>query len=189
MKDIEIWKSVGIVKGVNFTGLYEVSNFGRVRSLDRLCEHIDGRKRHLKGKILKLLPNGKGYLMVSLHKNNLAIQVQVHYLVLQTFKPNPDPKIYTEINHIDENKRNNYLNNLEWCTRQYNNTYGTKIERTAKSHQKPVILLDLQRNFIKKFDSVKDAAEFLGCTPRNISVCIKKQMKVLKRYRCEYLQK
>lgn len=278
----EVWKSVGIVRGVDFTGLYEASNLGYIRSIDSICEYIDGRKRHLKGRVLRPSIDKKGYSSVTLYKNGLKVCIRVHRLVLQTFEPNPNPEIYTEINHIDENKKNNCLNNLEWCTRQYNNTYGTRLERVSRSRIKhelesrclsfiPVVqldldgnilnvyyqekdittknnnfsykyitkrinkginiaygffwikldkyneltqnellnlikkgidrsdenlnkrktcvaILDLQGNFIKKFDSIASAESFLNCCPSTVSSCLKGRSKTAKGYKCVYLE-
>lgn len=110
----EIWRPV-----VGYEGLYEVSSYGRVRSLDR----YDSRNRFRKGRILKLSDNGRGYLIVGLHSNNKVKNFLVHRLVAEAFLPNPEN--LTEVNHKDEDKSNNCVDNLEWCNRNYNINYGT----------------------------------------------------------------
>lgn len=99
-----------------YEGLYEVSNLGNVKSLRR-------------GKLMK---PGKshGYLRVSLRKDNKTQYFSVHRLVAIVFIPNPENLPY--INHKDESRDNNCVENLEWCTAQYNNTYGTSIKRRVE---------------------------------------------------------
>ena len=126
---VEEWKDIVIEKGgqvFDYTGLYQVSNLGRVRSLDR----IDGMGRKVEEKILKL-GNNKGYQSVFLHKNGKAKIFQVHRLVATAFIPNPDN--LPVVNHKDENPSNNCVDNLEWCTQKYNINYGTSIERMSKT--------------------------------------------------------
>ena len=109
----EIWQPVE-----GYEGLYEVSNLGRVKSL-----------KYGKEKILKSWNNGKGYLFVSLCRNGKMKHFKVHRLVSTAFIPNPEG--LPEINHIDENKSNNCLSNLEWCSHKYNSNYGTRTKRVA----------------------------------------------------------
>ena len=108
---------------------YEVSTFGRVRSVD----HIDnlGRKHH--GKILRQVSDGKGnYLYVTMTSPIGSRRESVHRIVASAFLPNPEG--YNEINHIDEDKKNNSVWNLEWCSRSYNNSYGGRMNG-EKNHQ------------------------------------------------------
>lgn len=120
----EIWKPI---KG--YEGFYEVSNLGRVRSLDR-TEHIRNKAgritaRQRKGKVLKpCLDSGGHYLHVMLRGK----PTNVHRIVAKTFIDNPND--YPEANHIDEDKTNNCVMNLEWCDHKYNNNYGSKIGST-----------------------------------------------------------
>lgn len=119
---VEIWKEIPFAKG-----LYEVSNLGRVRSINRgiLCQH----------------DNGTGRLIVRLSiPNKKPKNYKVHRLVAIAFVPNP--KNYPEINHKDENPKNNCASNLEWCTRKYNINYSSKIKINAHkvglSRRKPI---------------------------------------------------
>lgn len=114
----EIWKSVE-----GYEGLYEVSNFGRVKSL--------GNEKTRKEKILKVGENGCGYMFVTLSKEGKIKPFLIHRLVAAAFLPNPEK--LPQINHRDEDKTNNCVENLEWCTRDYNNNYGTRNDRVAKA--------------------------------------------------------
>lgn len=144
----EIWKSV-----VGYENLYEVSSFGRVRSVDRTTigktAFSDDSLYHFKGKILKQgnrKTSGMPYKQVVLYKNKEHKTVAVHRLVAEAFIPNPDN--LPQVNHKDENPSNNNVSNLEWCTYKYNVNYGTATDRRALKtrnnayNQKPVICLN-----------------------------------------------
>lgn len=100
----EIWRSVK-----DYEGLYEVSNLGRVRN----CRT---------GRVLRLWKDKYGYLLVGLHKDGVRKHCLVHRLVAQAFLPNPNN--LPQVNHKDENKENNRVENLEWCDGFYNQTYS-----------------------------------------------------------------
>ncbi|MDC1406077.1 NUMOD4 domain-containing protein [Akkermansiaceae bacterium] len=117
-----MWKDI---KGYN--GSYQVSDNGEVRSLDREVVTKDGRSWIAKGKLLKPWMNDKGYLLVYLPDHP---KIRVHRLVAEAFLDNKEN--LCDINHKDEVKHNNKLENLEWCTRSYNMEYSTK--KGAKSH-------------------------------------------------------
>lgn len=118
----EIWKPV---KG--FEGYYEVSNLGRVRRLDRY-DYGCGYPRLYKGGVLKSLCGSGGYYHIMLCKDGTRITKNVHRLVAETFIPNPNN--YSQVNHKDEDKSNNTIDNLEWCDAKYNTNYGTKNKRS-----------------------------------------------------------
>lgn len=120
----EIWKDI---KG--YEGIYQVSNLGNVRSLDRYVRNGQGL-RLIKSRLLKLKAY-EDYIMVTLSHKNVHKQCCVHRLVAETFINNPNN--YPCINHKDCNKLNNNVENLEWCTYQYNNIYGDRLEKTAKT--------------------------------------------------------
>lgn len=158
MEEKEEWKDVGIVKGIDFTGLCQVSTFGNVKFLDRWVEYKNGYKRFYKEELKK--PRLKnGYQFVRLSKEGKHTEISVHRLVLQTFRPNKNPELYTQINHIDENKENNRLDNLEWCTAEENNNHGTRKERATKTrrlHFVPTVQLDLKGNIVNVYYQKED---------------------------------
>lgn len=125
----EIWKPV-----VGYEGLYEVSNLGRVRSVDRYVSFgrwgDNGQTRFRKSHLLSPKID-EGYYRVALSKDGVKKLFKVHRLVAQAFIPNPDN--LPVVNHKDEDKSNNIVTNLEWCTIQYNSTYGSSIEKNLKT--------------------------------------------------------
>jgi hypothetical protein len=160
----EIWKPIK-----DYEGLYEVSNYGRVRSVDRyieaqcaLSKSSQPVRYFRKGRILKVHLIGKtGYLGVMLSKGDVAKNFRVHRLVAEAFIPNP--LNLQEVNHIDEDKINDLANNLEWCTRKQNENHGTKIERAARNRdRKPVEAYDENGNVVARFDRISDAARCYG---------------------------
>ena len=110
----EIWKDIQ-----GYEGKYQVSNLGRVKSLNY---HRSGKER-----ILKYLINTRGYLTTMLYKNGIGKNVRINRLVAQAFIENPEN--LPEVNHIDEDKTNNRVGNLEWCSHEYNTNFGTRNER------------------------------------------------------------
>lgn len=107
---LEEWKDV---KG--YEGIYKISNLGRIKSLPRNGTIKTER-------ILRVFEDRYGYLYVSLNKNNSKKKEKVHRLVATAFISNPNS--YEQVNHIDENKKNNHVENLEWCTAKYNQNYS-----------------------------------------------------------------
>ena len=123
----EIWKPVK-----DFEGYYEVSNLGRVRSVDRVVlDKVRNCERLLKGRIIIQSDNGHGYKRVVFCKEHKLINKYVHRMVAETFIPNPDN--LPQVNHKDEDKSNNAVSNLEWCSEVYNTNYGTGIQRKSMS--------------------------------------------------------
>lgn len=160
MKD-EIWKDCK-----HYEGLYQVSNYGRVKSLERDIVYKDGRKRHVKEHFLIQRVSYNGYLYVGLSKYGKFKQEKVHRLVAMAFISNPDNKPH--INHIDEDKQNNYVDNLEWVTSKENNNYGNhneKISIALKQTNKNKRGLHSQAKKVfcdgKIFDCIKDCADYL----------------------------
>lgn len=124
----EIWKPV---KG--YEGLYEVSNKGRVKSLKRYSVRFGHQKELVGEKLMSLHKSSEGYIIVHLSKDGERKSKSVHRLVAQAFIPNPH--CYPLINHKDENKANNHVENLEWCTQEYNVNYGTAHKRARTTHK------------------------------------------------------
>ena len=145
MTENETWKDV-----VGFEGLYKVSDKGRVYSVERMSSQC----RRYGGRMLKPKYGGKGYPQVSLHKNGISKTKSVHQLVAEAFIPNP--KGFLEVNHKDENKSNNELSNLEWCTREYNVNYGTRSERSSKALSKKVKATNIKTGEVVTFNSLTE---------------------------------
>ena len=104
---------------------YQISNLGRVRSIDRDLIYSDGRKRHMPGRILKPVLTDNGYFRIALHQKGSYRSYYIHRLVAATFVANPENKPI--VNHIDGNKSNNCAENLEWVTYGENNDHAVSI--------------------------------------------------------------
>lgn len=116
----ETWKDIE-----GYEGIYQISTFGRVKALAKVVNYIDGRKRKYKELLLNLnRTDGHGYSAVSFYKEGIVTQLRVHRLVAQAFLPNP--LNLPCVNHKDGNPKNNYVNNLEWCTYSENTLDGIK---------------------------------------------------------------
>ena len=122
---MEEWKSIP-----GYEGLYEVSSYGRVRSLEKSYIRKNGVMDHKPEIILRPKNNGTGYFTVCLYKNKIHKYYLIHRLVAQAFIPNPDN--LSEVNHKDEDKSNNRVENLEWCTHQYNLNYNDVQKRRSQ---------------------------------------------------------
>lgn len=175
----EEWRTI---KG--YEGMYEVSNEGRVRSLDRYAG-----KNYIKGKVLSMFKGTGGYTIVSLCINGKNKSFSVHRLVAEAFIPNPHD--YPQVNHKDENKNNNDMNNLEWCTAKYNSNYGThnqRLKESSKHRLKPVYQIDKDcGTIIMRWESIKEAAEAIKLSPTLIwLVCNKRGNKTAGGFCWEY---
>lgn len=181
----EIWKDIP-----NYEGLYQVSNLGRVRALKRKIKYKNGNCHTYPEKI-KNQVNSCGYLAVTLSKKGQRRQIKVHRLVALAFIPNPHH--YQQINHKDENKHNNQVDNLEWCNAKYNNNYGTKIKRTVahtdyhlmamhQDHKRtgylsslklsyPVGQYDKNNKLIKTWKSAREVQKIFGWDRSYIEKC------------------
>lgn len=126
----EIWKDV-----VGYETLYQVSNLGRIKRLQK--EYTDtyksGRHRVLPERLLSPSVNKNGYVLVDLHNEQGRVRKYVHRIVAEAFISNPDN--LPCVNHKDENKANNQLENLEWCDYYYNNNYGTTRKRMVDTRR------------------------------------------------------
>lgn len=154
----EIWKDIK-----DYEGLYQVSNLGRVKSVKKEIKYCNGKIVIYPEKILKGFISTSGYFAVDLYKNNTRKRFYVHRLVAEEFIENPLNK--PEINHIDEDKLNNRVENLEWCTSSENKLSGTVIERANKTRKdrkvgyKRIGMYDLNNELIQVFDNIALAEE------------------------------
>ena len=160
----ELWKDI---KG--YEGLYKISNYGRVKSLPR-----NGTVN--KEKIIKNFEDRYGYLYVSLNRANTKKKEKVHRLVAKAFIHNPN--LYEQVNHIDENKKNNYVKNLEWCTAKYNQNYSN-----YKTYKK---IRCLNTNIVYK--SIIEASKKLNIDNSGISKVCKGKRGKINGLKFEYLR-
>ena len=176
--EMEKWKAI---KG--YEGKYEVSNLGNVRSLNY----------HRMGftKVLTPRKGTTGYLRVQLSKNCINKTVNVHRLVAETFLDNPEN--LPSINHKDENKTNNNVENLEFCTVAYNNAYGTHNERVGMTHRnrkdqsKPIIAIDKDGNETY-FPSIKEAERLWGVDHSGVCKVLKGKYERMYGYEWRYAE-
>lgn len=162
MTEKEIWKDV-----VGYEGFYQVSNLGRVKSVDRLINgRYAGHKTKAKGQLLKTFTNKTGYVRVALNINHKVNKFAVHRLVAQAFIPNPDNK--PQVNHKDEVRDHNNADNLEWVTAKENSKYGTRPEKISQLKSKPVISVS-EGGLMRWFKSATDAASVLNVQNKNIT--------------------
>ena len=122
---MEEWKSIS-----GYEGLYEVSSYGRVKSLEISYIRKNGKMDHKPEIILRPKNNGTGYFTVCLYKNKTHKYYLIHRLVAQAFLPNPDN--LSDVNHKDEDKSNNRVDNLEWCSHKYNMNYNDVQKRRSQ---------------------------------------------------------
>lgn len=164
----EIWRDVE-----GYEGLYQVSNMRRVKSLNY--------NRSGKERVLKQRKNKWGYLRVVLCKDGDYKNYRTHRLVAQVFIPNPEN--YPEVNHIDEDKTNNAVDNLEWCSSKYNCNYGTRNEKISR----PVICIETG----EVFNSFAEAQKKTGIDASSICKCARHKKRRYTAGRChwEYVKK
>lgn len=150
----EIWKPV---KG--YEGYYSVSNFGRVKSENRVIKDANGKSFNKKSRIIALTDNGKGYKIASLSKDGRR-NFYVHRLVAINFLVCKEDQI--EVNHIDGVKSNNKLNNLEWCNKKENMThaYKTGLQPILGNKTNAIKVKSINSGLI--FSCIKEASNFYG---------------------------
>lgn len=191
----EIWKDIYFIENniiYDYRGLYQVSNFGRIKSLKR------GNPKILKPRLREW-----GYLGVALRKDNKTKEFKIHRLVAFMFIENNDTVNKRFVNHKDENKKNNNLNNLEWCTYEYNNNFGTINKRRSESlkgennhffgkthneeskrkisknnpNKRAVIQFSREYELIHIWQSIEEASKNTDILPCNIGNCCRKRQK------------
>ena len=172
----EIWLPIE-----GYENLYEVSNLGRVRRLESFVTNKNGVKQKVPGKILKP-GTARGYLTVNLSKNGIVRTCSIHRLVSTAFIPNSDKKF--QVNHLDEDKTNNTVENLEWCTAKENVNYGTRNKRTAEKLQKPVLCVELNQIF----PSLTEAAKQLHLNVGNLGSVLTGRYKTTGGYHWKYAE-
>ena len=174
----EIWKDIP-----NYEGKYQISNYGRVKSLN-----------YNKTKQRKLLKPDirRDYLCVTLFKNNIRNRIQIHRLVAIVFIPN---KLNLPcVNHIDGNKQNNHINNLEWCTHKENINHAIRtnlrnFNMGKNPNAKKINQYDKNGNFIKQWNCIKEITNQLGVSRDCIYECCIAKCKTAKGYIWKYADK
>ena len=174
--DGEIWKDI-----TGFEGIYKVSNYGRVKRLKANTLRQGINYSHMEDHILKAITsnNRNVYWRVKLHYNGKKEDHRIHRLVAIAFIPNP--MNLPEINHKDENKLNPKSDNLEWCDRKYNSSYGTMPERARKNFRRDIVCrkvyqYDTDGNFIASYESQRTASRITGISKNTIcEVCREKK--------------
>ena len=170
----EIWKDI---KG--YEGKYQVSNFGNVKSLN--YNHTG------KEQLLKPVQYNNGYLCINLYKP--LKRFLIHRLVANAFIPNPDN--LPCVNHKDENKHNNHVYNLEWCTNKYNINYGTCIERIRETQlndpnkSKKVYQYTLDGKFVREWKSTQECGRN-GFNQGAVSSCCRGEIKTYKGFKWSF---
>lgn len=174
---VEVWKDIE-----GYEGLYQVSDQGRVKSLNY--------KHTGKEKILNTWKTFDGYLYVDFYKDKQRKHFKIHTLVAKAFIPIPEclkhligqyhksGKPMLEINHINENhKDDNSVKNLQWCEASYNVNYGTRNERVAKALSIPILQYTTGGIFIREWESTRKAERELGLRGHSITSCLKGRLK------------
>ena len=144
---------------VGYENIYGVTSCGKIWSYKY--------KKFLKPRV-----NRGGYFQVDLMKNGERKTYSLHRIVAEAYLPNLEN--LPQVNHKDENKANNCVNNLEWCDCKYNNNYGTRNEKVANSHKIPILQFDLNGNFIREWGSASDVGREVKST---ICKCLKGKYK------------
>ena len=189
MTDIEIWKTA-VYDGEIYEGLYNVSNLGRILSLNYRNTGKPG--------LMNPFEDTGGYLLVNLCKNEKRKTCLVHRLIAETFLPNPEGK--PEVNHKIQGKKGKKINmvffnedgtvnkeksTIEWVTRKENNNYGTHNERIAKALSKKVLQLSLSGELIREWPSAAECGRN-GFDPGNVCKCCNGKKPQYKGFKWEY---
>jgi hypothetical protein len=202
MCEIEIWKDIP-----EYEGLYQVSNWGRVKSLERVIIYKDGREKILPEKILKPFLRDE-YYGVDLFKDGKRKMFTAHRLVALVFLENPDN--LPQVNHRNEIKTDNRVENLEWCNNFYNCNYGTKSQRRSEKYKgenhpfygkthseearkkiseakrKPILQFTLDNVFIREWESITSIKFELNINIGNICSCCQGKLKTCGGYIWKY---
>lgn len=163
--DKEMWKDIQ-----GYEGLYQVSNLGRIKSLERYRKNNGGSQTLMQERILRQGKLKKGYCRVELCKDAIRKPYLVHRLVAEAFIPNPNG--FPEINHKDEDKANNNAENLEWCDSKYNINYGMHNKKLSVTKGTVVQAFDENGEMVMEFHSMSEADRQTGIPQQNISRCI-----------------
>lgn len=175
----EIWKEIDGYPN------YMVSNLGRVKSLERVIMKSNGKRQTIKETIRKGVKDKDGYLIVTLYDEYHNMKnIKIHRLVAQAFIPNPYN--LPEVNHKDEDKTNNNVDNLEFCTTRFNLTYGNRLKKVIEKISKKCYQYDLNKKLISIFPSTQEASRLTGILQSNITACCRGEYKTTHGYIFSY---
>ena len=163
---MEIWKTID-----GTDNKYAVSNLGNVKRLEHYTI-VGPNKIHYEERILKQYTSKDGYRVVHISINGKRYVKKVHRLVAQYFLDNPND--HPQVNHIDENRQNNSVENLEWCTAKQNSNHGSRNEKLRKCSGLKIAQYSLSGELIKIWDSMSQASASFGCTT---TCCIRRVCK------------
>ena len=175
----EIWKDI---KG--FEEIYQVSNLGRIKSLERFRKGKNGSLVTVKERILKPWINSTGYYLIELHKQSIKKKYYVHRLVWSAFNGQIPKNM--QVNHINEIKTDNRLSNLNLMTAKENMNWGTRNERSAKKLSKSVLQFTLDDILVKEYPSLTQLYRETGFNSSNISRCCNGKRKTAYNYIWKY---
>jgi len=175
---MEKWKDI---KG--YEGIYQVSDKGNVKSLERIVTEKNGKTKKLKERTLKPVINNNGYCELILHKNKKYKHYRVHRLVAEAFIENPNN--YPIINHKDGNRRNNIKENIEWCTYKYNYNYDKK-EKPCWYKGKRIDQYDENMEYIKTYNSLYEIEKEYNVSRTAIRFCCLGKNKTCRGYIWRY---
>lgn len=174
----ELWKPI-----TNWESMYEISNLGRVKRLERVCTYIRNNSlihKHIKEIVYNYKSSTKPYILVTLKGEGRVEVIYLHRLVANHFIINDDIKHKTQVNHKDGDKHNNIVTNLEWCTPSYNTKHSYDIGLSDKSrlraqevHGYRIVVCDMNDNILNIFPSVRQASLSLKIDRRHIDNCCK----------------
>lgn len=175
----EIFKAIE-----GFEGLYEISNMGRVKSCKRIIKSSKGYRK-TKECIISQKDDTNGYLIVNLWKDNKQYHFKVHRLVAKAFIQNPNS--FRDVNHLDENKHNNKVSNLEWVSHKDNLNYGTRSFRANNTRSKEIGQYDKNTGvLLATYENAYIAEKLTNICECNINQCCLYKRKTAGGYKWRY---
>lgn len=167
----EIWKDV-----IDYEGLYQISNYGKVKSMKRCLGRSNGKDLNLSEKLLTCRIDEHGYRKTQLWKNNIPKSIRVHRIVAFAFVKNPNE--FNEVNHIDGNKLNNNSTNLEWCNSAHNQSEAIRL-----GLKKCIAIKRIKNGIVqKRYNSIQEGSNDSKVSKSSIFRCLNGKVKNPKKY-------